>query len=115
MTQDGGSPGAAPDAGRSPTDGRTAPIVESVRVLLDRIGTAALMAWTIGRELRRPRAWVDAALQQAWVMGIRSPVGRRFGLRSSFHSNILEGPMPGCERPRQGSLLALPIAGGAGR
>jgi phospholipid/cholesterol/gamma-HCH transport system permease protein len=72
MTQDGGSPGAAPGAGRSRTGGRTTPIVESARVLLDRVGTAALMAWTIARELRRPRAWVDAALQQAWVMGIRS-------------------------------------------
>jgi len=48
------------------------PLVDAATTLLNRVGTAALMAATIGRELRRPRAWVDAALQQAWVMGIRS-------------------------------------------
>ncbi len=46
--------------------------LEAGRILVDRIGTAALMAATVVRELRRPRAWADAALQQAWVMGIRS-------------------------------------------
>ncbi len=44
----------------------------AARILLQRLGTAALMAATVVRELRRPRAWADAALQQAWVMGIRS-------------------------------------------
>ncbi len=48
------------------------PLVDAATTLLDRVGTAALMAATIGRELRRPRAWLDSALQQAWVMGIRS-------------------------------------------
>ncbi len=47
-------------------------LLDAARTLLDRLGTAALMAATVVRELRRPRAWADAALQQAWVMGIRS-------------------------------------------
>ncbi|HEX9109513.1 MAG TPA: hypothetical protein VF832_19865, partial [Longimicrobiales bacterium] len=45
---------------------------DAARILLDRIGNAALMIATVVRELRRPRAWADSALQQAWVMGIRS-------------------------------------------
>ena len=45
---------------------------DAARILLDRVGTAALMLATVARELRRPRAWADSALQQAWVMGIRS-------------------------------------------
>ncbi len=71
----GRTPGAAtPVEGMvPPPDSALAhPLVDAATVLLNRAGTAALMALTIGRELRRPRAWVDSALQQAWVMGIRS-------------------------------------------
>jgi len=54
-----------------PPRGRSG-VLEAAATLLDRLGTAALMAATIVRALRHPRAWADAALQQAWVMGIRS-------------------------------------------
>ncbi len=56
----------------APPASKGAGAVEAASILLDRVGTAALMAITVVRELRRPRAWADSALQQAWVMGIRS-------------------------------------------
>lgn len=39
---------------------------------LDRVGRATLMAWQILRVLPRPRLYINAALQQAFVMGIAS-------------------------------------------
>lgn len=43
-----------------------------VRRTLDRVGQAALLGWAIVRVLPRPRVYVTATLQQAYVMGIRS-------------------------------------------
>lgn len=55
-----------------PSSGPIQAVGEAAAILLGRVGAATLMAVTVVRELRRPRAWADAALQQAWVMGIRS-------------------------------------------
>ncbi len=67
---DEGLPAAVP----APQERRSlvSEVVDGGRVLLDRVGQAALMAATIARELRYPRRWADAALQQTWTMGIRS-------------------------------------------
>ncbi len=63
----------APDAGLPQATGSPPhEVLGALRILVDRIGQATLMAWTVVRELRHPRGWADAALQQAWVMGIRS-------------------------------------------
>ena len=67
---DEGLPVADPTSGEgSSTAGD---VLDGTRELLDRVGQAALMGITIIRELRHPRRWADAALQQTWTMGIRS-------------------------------------------
>lgn len=44
----------------------------AVRSALDRVGRAAVLAWEICKVLPRPRSYLDATLQQAYLMGIRS-------------------------------------------
>lgn len=43
-----------------------------IRSLLDRIGRAALLAWAILLVLPHPRSYLQSALYQAYVMGVRS-------------------------------------------
>jgi phospholipid/cholesterol/gamma-HCH transport system permease protein len=45
---------------------------DPVRRALDAVGSATLLAWAILKVLPRPRLYAYAALQQAYVMGIRS-------------------------------------------
>ena len=47
-------------------------MVEALAAGLERVGRATLMAWHILKVLPRPRLYANAALQQAWVMGIAS-------------------------------------------
>lgn len=47
-------------------------MVEVLAAGLERVGRATLMAWHILKVLPRPRLYANAALQQAWVMGIAS-------------------------------------------
>lgn len=47
-------------------------MVEALASGLERVGRATLMAWHILKVLPRPRLYANAALQQAWVMGIAS-------------------------------------------
>jgi phospholipid/cholesterol/gamma-HCH transport system permease protein len=50
----------------------TFPGAKGVRSALDRLGRAALLAWEIARALRRPSRYLNATIQQAYAMGIRS-------------------------------------------
>jgi phospholipid/cholesterol/gamma-HCH transport system permease protein len=47
-------------------------ILGAVATVLQRVGRATLMAWQILKVLPRPRLYMTSALQQAFVMGIRS-------------------------------------------
>lgn len=50
-----------------------APVMgRAVQSMLDPVGRAAVLAWSIVRVLGRPRWYVNAALHQAYAMGIRS-------------------------------------------